>query len=545
MKALIVDDEKHVRDAVRLLASWSSLGIDTVLEAENGLQAQALIEQERPEIIMTDMMMPLASGLDLLEWIHRHAAFSKTIVISGHNDFEFVRHTVKYGGTDYLLKPIDPAQLDAALRKAVESWKQEEAVRSQDRKRAMEMNQIKPIYRDKLLSSLVGDPSEFPAIREQLYQEFPRLRGAVRCRVAILTLDTMEQSVRERFAYRLDLLIFSLINICNELLQQQQCGTSFRYWNSESEVILLLWDRLPETESIIREISRSITRTLNTRLDFGIGLEQAFPRDLPASHKEARTALRQRNLLEPGSRIVTYNPDEAAGTNRLHLTDYEEPIRIAIRSGKPEQAEEALQRFIDAVEQLDRITVEQLTLWGHEYNVIRARWAQELFKDDKTELHLPSEGTPFIVPMSAQGTISVALWHKELSESMTRLINRLQQRQVHHGSVIYDIVKFIDLHYARDLTLQELSDQFFLSREYISRKFKQQFGENVVDYISRVRIDKAKLLLLNPLLKISDVAQSVGYQDEKYFSKVFKKLEGISPNEYRKTMKLLESVESN
>jgi len=84
------------------------------------------------------------------------------------------------------------------------------------------------------------------------------------------------------------------------------------------------------------------------------------------------------------------------------------------------------------------------------------------------------------------------------------------------------------------MTLQHISDRFYLSREYISRRFKQEFGENISDYIARVRIEKAKQLLLSPNLRIAQIAEIIGYQDEKYFSKVFKKMVGQSPNEYRK-----------
>ncbi|WP_127581460.1 response regulator [Paenibacillus koleovorans] len=545
MKALIVDNEKHVRDAVRLLANWQSLGIDTVLEAEDGVEAKAIIEAERPQIVITDMMMPISSGLDLLEWIQLHEMPCKTIILSGHNDFEFVRHTIKHGGLDYLLKPIDPFQLEHALRKAAESWRQEDRARADDRLRTMEMNQIKPVYRDKLLSTLLNNAAEYSALRDQLVQHFPGLKEAVDSRIMVLSLDTMEQAAREKFAYRLDLLFFTLINISNEFLDRRRCGTAFRYWNSESEVILLLWGYLAEAEAVAAEISRGITRALRTRFDFGLGLVKSFPSGLQDSYKEARTALRNRNLLEMGSRITVYRENDRPNAEALHLTDFEEHIRIAIRSGRDDQIEEAVGEWIEAVRGLGRITVAQLELWGHEYNVIKARWVQDFFKDEKVELRLPSEGAPYIVPMDEQGRISITLWQQELTESMKRLASRVRQRQQQEGNVIFDIARYLEQHYARELTLQQLADQFFLSREYISRKFKQQLGENMVDFLSRIRVDKSKLLLLNPLLKIADVAQSVGYQDEKYFSKVFKKLEGVSPNEYRKTMKLVESLDTN
>jgi two-component system response regulator YesN len=540
MKVLLVDDEQHVREAVRMLADWDALGIDTILEAENGSLAKRFIQEERPEIIITDIMMPLSSGLDLLEWIQMQALSCKTIVISGHNDFDFVRHTVKYGGTDYLLKPLDPEQLQQALRKAVDSWRSEEKSRSQEQQRNMEMNQIKPVYLDNLLSTLLNDTGDYGRLKAQLAPILPGMCEASECRVSVLSLDTMEKLIAEKFVNRMDLLFFTLINICNEFLIGKKQGVAFRYWNSQTEIILLIWSDLQNVESIITQISRGIARAIKTQFDFGIGLTKPFPNGLKESFKEAQAALRKRNLLQPGSRITVYREDTSASrTSTLHLTDYEERVRIAIRSGKDEQIATAVDELIDAVKQLDEITVDQLELWGHEYSVLKTRWMQDLFREEemKPDLRLPSENARYIVPMDSQGKLSIAMWHSELMESMGKLTNILQNRRIHGGEVMYDIARYLDNHYASDLTLKDLSDQFFLSREYISRKFKQQFGENIVDYISRIRVDKSKLLLLNPLLKIADVAQAVGYQDEKYFSKVFKKLEGVSPNEYRKTLK--------
>ncbi|MDF2670581.1 MAG: hypothetical protein K0R67_2887 [Paenibacillus sp.] len=546
MKVLIADEQSHVREAVRQLADWDVLGIDTILAAEDGRNAIALIEKELPQIVVTSRRMPLNNDLDLLEWIQLRVLPCKIIVICEQDDFDIVQYTMQYGETDYLLKPLDGVQLQQALIRAAHSWRMEEKSKSQEHLRNMEMNQIKPIYRDTLLSTLLNQSSESETLRKQLTPELAGLFQTDACRIAVLSLDTLEHSLDEKFSNRRDLLFFTLINICNDFLEKRQVGVAFRYWNHPGEVILLFWDNLSQVESITAEISRGIFQTLNTRLDFGIGLSKSFPGGLQDSYKEARAALKKRNLLQSGSRIVVFQDYSTISLpHTLHLTDYEEHIRIAIRSGKLEQIEVAVNTWIDAVNQLDEITVEQLELWGHEYNVLKNRWMHDLFAEENSRLRLPSEDATYIVPMDSEGKLSIAMWHLELMESMRKLVKLLQNHQVQGSKVIYDIARYLDHHYAGDLTLQDLSDHFFLSREYISRKFKQQFGENVVDYISRIRIDKSKLLLLNPLLKIADIAQAVGYQDEKYFSKVFKKLEGVSPNEYRKTIKSLESIDSN
>ena len=119
MKVMIVDDEAHVITAVKLLVPWNELGITQILEASNPQDAIRIMEQEQPEILITDIVMQDLSGIDLMEYVN-HAPFrTKVVVISGYNNFEYVRGSLQNGGVDYLLKPLDQNQLIAAVHKAV------------------------------------------------------------------------------------------------------------------------------------------------------------------------------------------------------------------------------------------------------------------------------------------------------------------------------------------------------------------------------------------------------------------------------------------
>ncbi|WP_248930315.1 response regulator [Paenibacillus hamazuiensis] len=535
MKAIIIDDEKHVRDAIKLLVDWKHFGIDTVLEAQDGMDAMKRIEEEKPELIFTDMMMPLKSGMELLEWLRDYAPHSKTIVISGHDDFELVRHTVKYGGTDYILKPIDRDQLHEAVEKALASWRQEEEQRCEQRQRNIEMNQIRPVYWDKIWSGLITEPHSYESAAEALHREFGIGRGASECRLAILSLLAMSESLKSKFASSQDLLIFSLINICNEFLHGSGNGTAFRHWNDEDEIILIWWRHLDGVEEQIRSIDNGIVKTLKSRLDFGISLRQPFPKGVPAAYREAKEALLQRNLLVRDTRLHLFAPAPPVRPKMPHFSSFEESFRFAIRSGSEEQIRIAVREWIRAVREQEAITLEQLQLWWHEYTVLQTRWLQELFPEDgSTPAPFSSYDMPFNVPLDEEGRLSIGTWQQQLESALIQLSRRLLERQHKENHVIYEIAKYIQNHYHQDITLQDIAGHFYLSREYISRKFKQEFHVNISDYITSIRMDRAKLLLLNPSYRISQIAELVGYDDEKYFSKVFKKTVGISPNEYRK-----------
>ncbi|WJH34938.1 response regulator [Paenibacillus sp. CC-CFT747] len=540
MKILIVDDELHVRDAIRLLVDWDRYGISDILEASDGQAAVELLQEHSPEIVFTDMMMPGMNGVGLLEWIQENAPRTKAVVISGHDDFDFVRNTVKFGGLDYILKPVDPDQLQEAVKRAVEARTKEDEERKRNQQRGMEINQIKPVYWDKMFSQCIDDPSYYHSIRDSVHQEFGLRPGDETCRVAILSLDRMDRKVRDKFASAMDLLFFSLLNICNEYLRRTNRGFAFRHWNSTREIILILWRDLTTASALLGHINEGIFRTLGGRFEFGLGSEKPLPPGLQHSYREAAEALDRRNLLQLSSWIHEKRPGaEAFRGPVLHFTDYEEPVRFAVRSGSDEQIREALGQWFREVRKLSYISPEQSELWRDEYHVLKAIWIKELLPGmtDSELGPLQEETRPYIVPLNDSGTLSMEKWEQELTASLlelARLVRQSQGREGHH--VIYDIEKYLRTHYHQDIALQDMADKYHLSREYISRKFKQEFNENLSDYVGRIRIEKAKQLLVDPGLRISQVADMVGYSDEKYFSKVFKKLTGSSPNDYRKQL---------
>lgn len=534
MKALIVDDEKHVREAIRLLVDWTAEGVDEVFEAQDGNTAIEMIENEKPELVFTDMMMPVMGGTALLEWIQKHAPRTKTVVISGHDDYELVRHTIKCGGMDYILKPIDPEELREAVRKAVLSRLEEDRALLISQRRNMQFNQIKPVYWDKIFSNLLTHTQNYSSVKESIEEEFGISCCTKECRIAVLTLDTMPPGIRRKFQSGMDLLFFSLINICNEYLLGKEKGYAFRNWNNEDEIVFLFWNDSKNAEALIAEINGGIHKTLGGRFEFGLGHIALFPDGVSQSYQDAVTALRQHNLLSKHTLLHLPQPD-AVATLPLHFTDYEEMLGLAVKSGSEKQVTAALDEWFDAVRQYSCISMEQMELWRREYDIWKTRWDKQLFEEKRIEVLNPSSRSSTIYTLLGEdGTLSIDLWRKEWTASVLQLSKLYVKQQFEDSHVIFEIAKYIQTHYNEEIALQDISNQFFLSREYISRKFKREFKENISDYIGRIRIEKAKLLLLNPHYRISQIAEMVGYPDDKYFSKVFKKFSGQSPNEYRK-----------
>ncbi|MBB3110731.1 two-component system response regulator YesN [Paenibacillus phyllosphaerae] len=531
MNVLIVDDERHVREAVKLLVDWESMGIEHVLEAADGAAAVQLIQERKPEIIFTDMMMPNMGGVELLAWAARHSPTSKLVVISGHDDFEFVRQTLTYGGVDYILKPIDPLQLNQALTKAIDGWRADEEARLRDQRHGTQIHQLKPVYLEQFLSTLITDPGASTGAAQTLCQEFGLSHPPARGRIALISLDLAPPTLRRKFAAGWDLLYFAILNIGNELLREQKLGYAFRCRGSENEVALLFWGDAPEAAGVLAEIEAAIKRTLKARLAFGLGNPAALPGALGVSYRQARQSLARRNLLDGRQWCHRSDAGAVAPASAAPLfNDYEERIRYAVQSGNPEQIEAALAPWFQALNQTAYISPEQLQLWWQEIAVAKSVWQR-----DGRPVSVSGGSASFVIPADEEGAFDLNGWKQLVLEQVCEVGKRYAEADQDRG-VIHEIADYIAQFAHEDISLQTIAARFFLSREYISRKFKQVMNENISDYVTRIRIDRAKSLLLAPQLKISQIAEKVGFQDEKYFSKVFKKQTGCSPGEYRKQL---------
>lgn len=536
MKMLIVDDEKHVRSTIRKLVDWKSIGIEELIEAEDGNDAIRRIREHEPQIVITDLMMPVKSGLELLEWMEGHAPVSKKIVISGYNEFEYARHTIKYGCMDYLLKPIDRNQLQEVVLKAVRACEEVKKDQLKHPQIDIEVHELKQIFVDKMLSRLLTEPGpeRIPALWGPLIKVFPDMNGAYAIRVAVLDLELFKLLAPGEFAADPERLVDSFVRICNDRLRNNREGVACRNWNVSFEIVLFLWKEIQTPGKIIEEIAVRLKRETKLGIPIGISAALPFAGGLQEVYKQAKAALNKRNLLQPASLIHEFRTTDSVSFSTLRFGNFEEEIRMAVHSGRADLIRSALQKWFDFVAAREEITVEQLKMWWSEYTIVTARWWEEFANRDNRDIAaLPQEKIRAVVPIDSEGNFSFARLKEELTNDLIGFSQSIQSHLHKSNNVIHDIARYLQNHYTQEIALSELSARFHLNRDYISRKFKQEFRETIIDYVCRIRMEKAKMLLMNPHLKIVQVAEMVGYPDEKYFSRVFKKLENLSPREYR------------
>ena len=522
MRALIVDDEKHVREGIKILGAWEQNGIDEIYEAANGEEAIHLIQKYKPEIIFSDMKMPKMDGVLLLEWIKENQGTSKTIVVTGYDDYHYMRKAIHFGSSDYLLKPIEPEILNHTLENAVLEWKKEASERERKESSSQLINEMKPVYRDRKLTQLLNSDN----LKENLYQDFG-IHPSHNYQVALVRIN---RKTFEAFQGDRDLAYFTILNVINEIMMENECGIGFRYLSTKCEVVIIFWNKFELIGKLLKQIFKMLRGTMDISCPIVLGKLVNKSTSLMDSYLHAKQVFFNSNILaDIESRF--YVQERLPNHELRNLMTYSAGIELAVQAGEIGAFDEVIHQITADFTENHFLSLKQLLHSENEYLVISNRWFKHYNLPVKAAAEIEKRIDLFF---DQNGNFKLEEYIQRKNREITIFLKKIKKSSLQKNSnIIYEIEKYLQANFDRDVKLQEISATFYISREYISRKFKQEFNVNISDYVVKFRMKKAKSLLKNSQLKIYEIANMIGYQDDKYFRKVFKKVEGITPNEYR------------
>ncbi len=520
MKVLIIDDETHVREGIKLLANWDEINTTEIFEAENGRIAKDIIISERPQIIFTDMMMPELDGRELLKWIKSEKLTSKIIVVTGYEDYQFMREAIQNGASDYLLKPIDPDTLNETIMKVVEEWKKEDQQRIESIKHTRKLDEILPFYRDQQLSNAIFS-NEYD---EKLLPDVEKT-AITSVHISVIKLRNLKAFIG---IWSEELCYFAILNVVNEILQNKNVGIAFRNIHAKQEVCIIYWGEN------IENFNKYLSDIVMTVVPFPFHISSSGQYEVDKLHEaylEAKQIIHEYNLLEMIECPVYLraNIQEQKGLNAIELLKLLDKM---MDKNDISFFDEIINRIVNHLKEWNYFSYAQLENWHQEFELFINRW---IMKNSVQTFHKISIDAYWDI----QGHFELNDFFLAQRERVSSLLHQKGQ-PAKELNTIEEIAYYIQNHYSEEISLQEFSEKFYLSREYISRKFKQIYGENLSDYIVRIRMNKAKELLKFPRLKIYEIAGEIGYQDDKYFRKIFKKMVGMTPNEYRKEFEVKE-----
>ncbi|RIX59564.1 response regulator [Paenibacillus nanensis] len=486
LKAVLFDDEHIVIKGLAKLIVWSECGVELVATAQDGLSALEAIRTHKPDIVMTDIRMPGIDGLELIRTIREEAPETACIVFSGYNEFDYVKKAIQLGVIDYLEKPITLDKIREGIGKAVDR------IRERSEMTKLKEQRKKDLLEEAALNLLLyGDEAALSAWMEQFGEDARRVSA-----VTVLAVSD------ERFRLE-DGEFYRTVHIRNG-----------------RENLLALFHFEPLRDDWQRQLSH-----LNG-LTVGSGRTYRSLGDAARSYKEALRALRYGKYLE-GTGWISFEELGDPHAIQPDVTEKEEELLFDLRLGEKEgfmtKLDELLESFKSSAVDPDVAEIELLRI------VLQCADAAKETGGNMAEL-IPQGYAPQRELRDAQTRGEAAGWLREELERIIDWVVAVRQRSKH--SAVEKALRYMEEHYGRDLTQQEVADYVQMNVTYFSLLFKEQMGLSYIKYLTKIRMEKAKELLAEGV-PIQTISERVGYYHARHFAEVFKKHTGLTPGQFR------------
>lgn len=527
IKAIVVDDEIWVIKLIRNIVNWNELGYCIVGDADNCEDALKLIEKEKPQLLLTDIRIPGNDGLYLIRMAKEKVPDINVIVVSGYSEFEYAKAALNYGAYSYLLKPVDRDELSEILSKLRDKILNEEEgkVERQERIRRDYEARRQRILQD-IADGLLENNESIQGINARYCTKFSADKYAVLAVEAIFEGNGQES---EQAREQLEKEIYNSIDerilpFCSDLIKTRVSDGIVMIINYSGKNIKSIGFKLEETYKIL---SSEQVEPAGYRLIIGKSGEKKRICDLGKAYAEALEAKKFRIYTENPGILQYADKYKKVPHNEIMTAGDEKRLRRLAEICETSEVKKMLEEILmpkNCLNPEDVFSIATLALdimfqaWRPQIELIEE---SGILQDDVEKRINSSQSVEQIVSTLA-GTV----------ERVRQLTLEMQRSQPER--ITARVKSYIQKHYMEKLTLESICGSLYLSPQYVCSVFKQQEGITILDYITNYRIDVARELLLNNRYQINDVMLMVGYNDAKYFVKVFRKKTGVTPSEYRK-----------
>jgi two-component system, response regulator YesN len=464
LSMLTVEDEPWISKGIEKMLPWQQYNIEIIGNARNGEIALELIELHKPDIIITDIRMPVMDGLSMLEQLNKKMPYDpKIIIISGYNDFDYAKKAIEFGVSNYLLKPIDPDELKITIETIINQIENEKQEREN-----INIIQLKNYIYERIAHSEKH-------IDEDMF-----------------------------FPYKYYLFIFSLTPIPDETMKGIGCYFVLRMGSQHIYVVY------GDSYEILKN-------KVNTNLK---QLQKCYPCGISEIHSGNDFSV-EHAYTEAIQNLKYYSGDEKNTTNQVRLTIEEESkLLSALKRGEKEWFSQQLNEILSKNQTLEESWIILFQLY-----IVISKYFNIENNSELTQYWLKEFK-------------SISQWddlYRWKSICFDPLIESIMSKwDKHSKDHSLQARLFIEENYHNTaLSLDMVAEYLELSPSYLSVLFKKETGINFTSYITKKRIEEAKKLLVQTKLNLNEISRAVGFNDVKYFIKVFKKEVSLTPNQFR------------
>ena len=535
IKVFLVEDEMVIRRGIKNSIDWEKEGYIFCGEASDGELAYPMIIKEKPDILITDIRMPFMDGLELCKLVKRNFPNIKILILSGYDEFDYAKEAIRLGVTEYLLKPISSGKLLEALNGVSESIRREKEDKDLVRKYMEEMRENTEHEKQKFFEQMIaGNLSMADALETGKKYEMNLSAGMYNLLLFRFTLGKENRKSGELLGeaeYAIEKLTERL-----EYVFEFQRGV-------EGWAFLLMADNEEQMSERVKELSKDleeIMKNYSTIAYFGgIGQPVARLRELEESFREAERALAARFTMEL-NRIISVE-DIRMAQNVDTLDDIEitsfgeiEKARTMLEKFLNNGAEDEIDEFVDVY--INELPEENLkSVLMRQYIIMDAYIVMMSFceKIEGIEGEMQAQSEELKNSMKTIQTL------EEIKNYIRMLLKKIiGVRDTISGRRYSDIIEIAKdqirkTYMSDEISLNTIAAEVGMSPSYFSSIFSKEMGKTFVEYLTEIRMDRAKELLMCSSMKTSEIGYEVGYKDPHYFSYIFKKTQNCTPKEFR------------
>ncbi|MDY3619361.1 response regulator transcription factor [Agathobaculum sp.] len=520
LKVMIVDNEAAIRKGLIHCIRWETLDCAVAAQAEDGIDALEQVAHITPDIVISDIRMPGMDGLELARRLSAEYPHIKVIILTGFPDFEYAQRAIEYRVVDFVLKPTSVDSLTKAIEKAKARIAEERSSQELQQALLSQSEQTLRLERGMLLHDLIR--------QVDLSHLF------VLNRMAQLGLD-----LTSFYVLRLDIAPLGPeddeSNFLSYLRQSQEvlsdCMSEYPvHFVPRGDQMCYAVVCAPESaalEGLCAETVDIIGSLPRFSLSIGISSHSTDPLAMAAAAEQADQAV-QFAQYAPDCPVMRFEQMPAIPqqvTERI-FSDLR-LLKSAIENRTRPKALDILRRLFSFMREnkVPVETVRNICVYIHQFCI------SLLFLPD-TEGYLSENSLPALKKLIESGAPETL--EQNMLSFVEQMLDRTGGDTADADGLIHTVKAYIAQHYAEDLSLENLAGQVYLSPSYLSKLFKREVGENLSTYVQGVRIEQAKTLLRTTGLKTYEVAERVGISDPVYFSRIFKKLTGVKPKDFRR-----------
>ncbi|REK64798.1 MAG: DNA-binding response regulator [Cohnella sp.] len=537
---LLVDDEASVVESLETLIPWAEIGIGKVYKAHSGLEALDILAYAPVDIVVTDIRMPGMSGLELIEEIGARWKNVKCLLLTGYADFAYAQQAIKHHVSDYLLKPVSDEEILAKVARVVDKLRAEVETYDAYHRALRTMREHLPKLKADLLNDLLQGKRISPQLLAEKLKMFD-IPIAPGDSVALM-LIRLEKEMPEQDFYSLSLLQYAIGNMAEEIFSGH-----FPLWHCQDVhgfMVFAVGAKEAETsergqalseplrrrfEQLAAQLQRSVNHYLQGKVSVLIGKWGLFPEELSPLYQSALSAFRKQ--IGRQSEVIAFASEEPGLSQTRSLQRlYEPPLLVHLfEVGDWEGIEEKYEAIFEELgpksgESKDYLIEAFFTIYSA-CCFIAHKYGKELAEIIGPELSNAIGLAP------CRSFSALQAW---ALESLGKLRHYAEKELAHtRYSIVEKIRQQVLKNLGEAITLQDLAGRLYMHPVYLSQVYKAETGENVSDFIVRVKMEKAASLLKNSAAKIYEIALELGYQNPNYFIKVFKKHYGLTPQQYR------------